>query len=72
MRQTTRQTNSSKANDAGIAELYGLGYDHTEDYARKIKAVTSDQVLAVAQKYLKNPVTILRRPQPSEEMSEAE
>ena len=71
MRQTSRQTNSSQANDAGIAELYGLGYDHTEDYARKIKAVTGDQVLAVAQKYLKNPVTILRRPEPSEEMSEA-
>ena len=72
MRQTSRQTNSSQANDAGIAELYGLGYDHTDDYARKIKAVTGDQVLAVAQKYLSNPVTILRRPQPSEEVSAAE
>jgi zinc protease len=69
MRQTSRQTNSSQANDAGIAELYGLGYDHTKDYARKIKAITGDQVLAVAQKYLKNPVTILRRPSPSEQMS---
>ncbi len=72
MRQTSRQTNSSQANDAGIAELYGLGYDHTEDYARKIKAITGDQVLAVAQKYLKNPVTILRRPSPSEQMSESD
>jgi zinc protease len=71
MRQTSRQTNSSQASDAGIAELYGLGYDHTEDYARKIKAITGDQVLAVAQKYLSNPVTILRRPTPSEEVSES-
>jgi zinc protease len=71
MRQTSRQTNSSQASDAGIAELYGLGYDYTQDYARKIKAVTSDQVLAVAQKYLKNPVTVLRRPQPEEQVSES-
>jgi len=72
MRQTSRQTNSSQANDAGISELYGLGYDHTDDYEREIKAVTGDQVLAVAQKYLKSPVTILRRPYPAEQMSESE
>jgi len=71
MRQTSRQTNSSQANDAGIAELYGLGYDYTQDYASKIKAVTKEQVLAVGQKYLKNPLTILRRPEPSEEVSQS-
>jgi len=71
MRQTSRQTNSSQATDAAIAELYGLGYDYTEDYARKIKAVTKEQVQAVAQKYLKNPLTILRRPAPAEDVSDA-
>ena len=72
MRQTSRQTNASQASDAGIAELYGLGYDYTDDYAAKIKAVTREQVLAVAQKYLKNPLTILRRPEPEEQMSKSD
>ena len=72
MRQTSRQTNASQASDAGIAELYGLGYDYTDDYASKIKAVTSEQVREVARKYLKNPVTIVRRPTPEEEVSEVD
>ncbi|MFH1689398.1 MAG: pitrilysin family protein [Candidatus Eisenbacteria bacterium] len=72
MRQTSRQTNASQASDAGIAELYGLGYDYTDDYAAKIKAVTKEQVLAVAQKYLENPLTILRRPEPAEQMSKSD
>ncbi|MBN2565942.1 MAG: insulinase family protein [Candidatus Eisenbacteria bacterium] len=72
MRETTRQTNAAQASDAAIAELYGLGYDYTEDYPAKIAAVTSEDVRAVAQKYLKNPVTILRRPQPAEQVSHAD
>jgi zinc protease len=60
--ETSRQTNDTQARDAGIAELYGLGYGFPQDYPDKIKAVTKDDVLRVAQKYLKNPVTILRRP----------
>jgi zinc protease len=70
-RQTSRQTNASQATDAAIAELYGLGYDYTEDYAEKIAAVTSEDVRGVAQKYLKNPVTVVRRPQPSDHVSDA-
>jgi predicted Zn-dependent peptidase len=72
MRETSRQTNASQASDAAIAELYGLGYDYPDDYAARIKAVTSAGVRAVAQKYLKNPVTIIRRPEPSEQVSHAD
>ncbi len=67
MDQTQSQTNASQANDAAIAELYGLGYDFTDDYAQRISEVTKEDVLRVAQKYLNNPVTILRRPEPSED-----
>lgn len=67
MDQTSNQTNSNQAVDAAIAELYGLGYDYTEDYDERIREITREDVLRVAGKYLTNPVTILRRPEPEEE-----
>ena len=67
MNETNLQTNSSQAHDAAVPELYGLGHDHESDYADRIRAITSEDVLEVAQKYLANPVTIIRRPRPSEE-----
>jgi len=71
MDQTQSQTNAVQANDAAIAELYGLGYDFTDDYAQRIAEVTKEDVLRVARKYLNNPVTILRRPEPTEETTDA-
>jgi len=70
MNETQRQTNSSQARDAGVSELYGLGFGYNADYGRKIAEVTREDVLRVAQKYLRNPVTILRRPNPPEETIE--
>ncbi len=66
MDETQSQTNASQANDAAVAELYGLGYDFTDDYAQRISEVTKEDVMRVARKYLNNPVTILRRPEPTE------
>jgi zinc protease len=70
MNETQRQTNSSQARDAAISELYGVGYAYNEDYSGRIAEVTREDVLRVAQRYLKNPVTILRRPNPPEETIE--
>jgi predicted Zn-dependent peptidase len=33
-------------------ELFGLGYDHFKRYPAKIEAVTVDDVLRVARKYI--------------------
>ncbi len=66
MDQTSKQTNLDQAKDAAIAELYGLGYDYNDDYAERIRKISKEDVLSVAQKYLTNPVTVIRRPEPDE------
>jgi len=67
MYETMRQTNSLQARDAAVSEIYGLGYDYNERYEENIASVTKEDVLRVAKEYLRNPVTILRRPNPPEE-----
>ncbi len=66
MDKTSKQTNSSQAQDVAIPELYGLGYDYNEHYAQHIQSVTKEDVQRVAQKYLNDPITVLRRPRPAE------
>ena len=44
---------SSQAMLFGLDELYGLGYEHSSKVPNKIKSVTSQDILKVAQKYLK-------------------
>ncbi len=68
-KQTSLQTNQSQGRNAAIAELYGLGYDYEENYDEGIQGVTAADVKRVAEKYLENPVTILRRPEPEEHSS---
>ena len=46
------QTNGAIAEDMAFNELYGLGYLAGRDYADQIMAVTDDDVLRVARKYL--------------------
>ncbi|HMK33826.1 MAG TPA: pitrilysin family protein [Desulfomonilaceae bacterium] len=46
------QSSSDRAEDVGLNTLYGLGYDYTPVYLKKIREVTADDVLRVARKYL--------------------
>ncbi len=46
------QTHGAKALDMALNELYGLGYDYSSEYVRKIKEVTRAQVFDAAKKYL--------------------
>jgi zinc protease len=46
------QSSWSRAENTGLNTLYGLGYDYEKEYIKKISAVTADEVLKVAQKYL--------------------
>lgn len=46
------QTPGSQAADMTNHELYGLGYDFQKKYTEKIEAVTAEDVLSVAGKYI--------------------
>lgn len=47
------QRNSAQASVMGFDELYGVGWDEYEKFARKVLAVTPEDVLRVARKYIK-------------------
>ncbi|HEY8369201.1 MAG TPA: pitrilysin family protein [Thermodesulfobacteriota bacterium] len=46
------QRGSAVALNLALNELYGLGYDEYRRYAARVNAVTADDVLRVAQKYI--------------------
>ncbi len=47
-----KTTVSEQARQAALDELYGLGYDYDKSFDARIGAVTREQVIAVAKKYL--------------------
>ncbi|MBI3398343.1 MAG: insulinase family protein [Deltaproteobacteria bacterium] len=47
------QENSAQASDMTNNELFGLGFDEYKRYPGKIEAVTADDVLKTAQRYIK-------------------
>ena len=52
-RKISRQDIGSVATSSSLDELYGLGFDHSDEEDRRITAVTLSEVKAVAQKYLR-------------------
>lgn len=59
-----QQTNSDRAMQASLDELYGLGYDYREEFVTKVEAVTLDDVKRVARKYFTVPVITIVTPAP--------
>ncbi|UCE27428.1 MAG: insulinase family protein [Candidatus Coatesbacteria bacterium] len=57
-----RQTNGDIAATSARDELFGLGYDDRWHYAERIEALTADDVLDIANKYLVNPVVVIAGP----------
>ncbi len=57
------QKNSARAFFLGSYEMLGLGWQIDEEYPRRLKSVTAEDVLEVAQQYLNSPTVIQIRPQ---------
>ena len=51
-KQIGLQTNNDQAFTLGLDELYGLGYDRMSRYEERINAITKEDVMRVAGKYL--------------------
>ena len=58
----SRQTNESLGQDAALNELYGFGYGFSDGFADRIRAVTREDVLRVARKYLTRRALVIVRP----------
>jgi zinc protease len=67
-----KQTDRDMAAIAAGGELAGLGYDYMDDYVERINALTAEDVMAVADKYLVNPVIVIASPPISEEYTDTE
>ena len=59
-----RQSYSQIAATAALDELYGLGYDHSDEEIEEIRKVSASDVREVAQKYLRNPIGAILSNQP--------
>jgi zinc protease len=58
------QTTASQANLNGQYEVRGLGYDYRDTIREKVRAVTSEDLRRVANKYLTNTAVIVITPEP--------
>jgi len=59
-----RRTNARQAWYLAFYEVIGAGWDYPDRYARAIEAVTAEQVMEVARRYLEHPTTVIVRPRP--------
>jgi zinc protease len=54
-----QQSNAQRATRAALNELYGIGFDQSEQYIAQLRAVTPADVQAAARKYLVDPVALV-------------
>ena len=55
----SQQSNAQRATQAALDELYGVGYDQTDQYIAQLRRVTAADVQAAARKYLVDPVALV-------------
>ncbi len=65
LHQQENTTIASQARQAALDELYGLGYAYDDTFEARIEAVTLDDVVRVARRYLNNYVLATTSPDPA-------
>ena len=67
-KKIARQELGHLASTTGLDELYGLGYQNTEQEDAHYEAVTLEQIRAIAQKYLKPDLQVVAvvKPEPAD------
>ncbi len=58
-----RQEQENHVFSAALDELYGLGFEYDYQYLENIDKVTKEEIVAFANKFLNNPVTVLLAPE---------
>jgi len=58
-----RQTASARATEAALDELYGLGYDFGRKFPELVHAVSREDIVRVAEKYLTHYVLVVTHPE---------
>ena len=54
-----KQTNSQRAEDAALNEMYGLGLQEPARFRQTVQSLNAQQLQAAAKRYLRNPVTVV-------------
>jgi len=62
----SKQSNSDRATEAALNELYGLGPDASREFESQVRSLTAEKLQQIAQKYLKDPVVVIISNQPLE------
>lgn len=57
------QTNSDRASDAALNELYSLGHDFSPRFMEKLENITAEDVREVARKYFNESVIVVLEPE---------
>ena len=60
-----KQSNSDRAQEAALAELYGMGLDEPKRFLKQVQQVDAEQLRGVANAYLKNPVVVVISHEPT-------
>lgn len=59
-----KQTNSDRATEQSLAELYGLGLDDSERFLKQVQELDAATLEVVARTYLRNPVIVILTHEP--------
>ncbi len=65
----SRQSNSGRATQAALDELYGVSDPNAEQFVRQVQRLTAEDLRGIARRYLVNPVIVVITDKPEDDMA---